>query len=524
LLIPFFLIFACSEDDPNLFEPSITTLPITNITSTTATGGGEVTFDGNLEVTARGIIWSTTTAPTIDLTTRTSNGKGEGTFTSSMGDLSPDTKYFVRAYARNSLATTYGEEEVFQTNSPPIVLATVETTSFSDITSTTASSGGNITFDGNADITERGIVWDIESGPTIDLSTKTSEGAGTGAFSSTMSNLSPSTIFFVRAYATNIAGTAYGNELSFQTESPPVALPTIETLNMSAITSYTARCGGNVESDGNTVILERGIVWDTNTEPTIDLATKTLDSLGIGEGEFISHMSGLEPITKYFVRSYAKNILGTAYGSEQSFQTSELLTDIEGNTYSTVTIGTQVWMVENLKVVKFNDGMEIPLVTDDSWADLTTPAYTWHNHDQVGFEASYGSLYNWYSVESNILCPVGWHVPTISEYDILVDYLGGEDVAGGKLKEIGYTHWKNQLSNEIATNESGFTARGGGFLYVYDGVKFDSFNILGAWLSTTEIDGTDDGVRALYLESNDNVARKLHSGKKNGHSVRCVKD
>ena len=135
-------------------------------------------------------------------------------------------------------------------------------------------------------------------------------------------------------------------------------------------------------------------------------------------------------------------------------ETRTSLTDIDGNDYKTVTIGTQVWMVENLKTTKYNDGTAIPNITDNtSWAALTTGAYC-DNINTPSISTTYGRLYNWYAVDNNAgtkvasnggknVCPTGWHVPSDAEWTTLTTYLGGESVAGGKLKETGTTHWQS---------------------------------------------------------------------------------
>ena len=141
--------------------------------------------------------------------------------------------------------------------------------------------------------------------------------------------------------------------------------------------------------------------------------------------------------------------------------------DIDGNVYHTVTIGTQVWMVENLKTTKYNDGTAIPLVTDSAaWDELTTPGYCWYNNDSATYKNPYGALYNWYAVSTGKLAPTGWHVPTDSEWAVLTTYVGntyygGLDSAGGALKSTDKTYWLSP--NTGATNSSGFSALPGGF-------------------------------------------------------------
>jgi uncharacterized protein (TIGR02145 family) len=141
-------------------------------------------------------------------------------------------------------------------------------------------------------------------------------------------------------------------------------------------------------------------------------------------------------------------------------------TDGEGNDYPTVQIGSQVWMAENLKTTKYSNGSDLPFVP--AWADwenLTSPGYCWYNND-VHYKDSIGSIYNWYTAANANLCPTGWHVPSITEWGILSTHLGGAQVAGGKMKEVGTSRWK--FPNLGATNESGFTANPGNYRH-WDG-------------------------------------------------------
>jgi len=200
------------------------------------------------------------------------------------------------------------------------------------------------------------------------------------------------------------------------------------------------------------------------------------------------------------------------------------LGDIDGNQYNVVTIGTQVWMKENLKTTKYNDGTAIPLVTDNtSWATLSTPAYCWYNNNEASFKNTYGALYNGYVADAEInggknVCPAGWHVPTDDEWTTLTTYLGGESVAGGKLKEIGTTHWQNP--NTGATNESGFTALAGGTRYIVG--MFDIVGIYGYWWSSTETSATNAYYRNM-LYNYSYVYRDSYN-KRYGYSIRCLRN
>ena len=156
----------------------------------------------------------------------------------------------------------------------------------------------------------------------------------------------------------------------------------------------------------------------------------------------------------YYVGAYATNSIGTAYGNEISFVTifpnCGAITDVDGNIYVTVTIGSQCWLQENLKTTKYNDMTDIPFVTGDSeWEALTTAGYCWYDNNAADYKSAYGSLYNWYSVSVTTnggknVCPTGWHVPVDAEWTVLANYLGGADVGGGKLMEAGTSHWVSQ--------------------------------------------------------------------------------
>jgi len=204
---------------------------------------------------------------------------------------------------------------------------------------------------------------------------------------------------------------------------------------------------------------------------------------------------------------------------EKKEDPSGTMTDGDGNVYTSVTIGTQVWLVENLKTTKYNDGTDIPLVTDDvEWVNLNTPGYCWYDNDAATYKNPYGALYNWYAVNTGKLCPTGWHVPTDAEWTILTTYLGGTSVAGGKLKELGTTHWTTP--NTGSTNETGFTALPGGLREV-DGLFFYCGNE-GFWWNSPEYMVTDALYYTMYF--NYNFVYSSNFNKRYGLSVRCLKN
>ena len=297
-------------------------------------------------------------------------------------------------------------------------------------------------------------------------------------------------------------------------EKKPVP-PSITTASVSEITYLTATSGGNITDDGRAEVTARGVCWSTSHEPTI--ADSKTDN-GSGTGYFTSELDDLIPGTVYYVRAYAVNSAGTSYGNEITF-TSGQLTDVDGNTYNVVTIGDQVWMKENLKVTKYKDATDIPLVTDgDTWFQTDDPGYSWYENDEATYAETYGAMYNWYTVSTGKLCPEGWHVPTDEEWTTLTDYLGGEGVAGGKLKEAGTSHWESP--NTDATNETGFTALPGG--YRSNGGQFYALESQGNWWTSSEDDNVY--VWGRRMDHSDAIVDRGHSNKNFGKSVRCIKD
>ncbi len=206
-------------------------------------------------------------------------------------------------------------------------------------------------------------------------------------------------------------------------------------------------------------------------------------------------------------------------GKDEETPPPDEVTDGDGNVYNTVTIGNQVWTVENLRTTKLNDGTQIPLVPENSdWNSLQTPGFCWYDNDETQFKNIYGALYNWHTIETGKLCPSGWHVPSVDEWEILHDFQG--DSAASKLKETGNSHWSSQ--NKDATNSSGFTARPGGYRIPDTGYRDEG--TYGYWWTSTldPLNNTRAYAREMNAFSRDGsqlVYNKLH-----GLSVRCLKD
>jgi plastocyanin len=199
--------------------------------------------------------------------------------------------------------------------SDTVTLPELSTTAVTGVTFTTATSGGIITSDGNASVTARGVCWSATPNPTI-IDSKTSDGTGTGQFVSNITGISAGNLYHVRAYATNSAGTAYGDDISFSTSALSIA--SLSTSAVTSITTTTAITGGSITDDGGSDVTARGVCWSTSTGPTTG---GTHTSNGTGKGSFVSNLPGLTGATLYYVRAYATNSTGTAYGNELSFTT-----------------------------------------------------------------------------------------------------------------------------------------------------------------------------------------------------------
>ncbi|MBX9886530.1 MAG: DUF1566 domain-containing protein [Flavobacteriaceae bacterium] len=310
--------------DVKSFTTTSSTTPIVSTTSNTsfisqtaAVSGGNVTSESGASVTARGVCWSNqTTTPTIT-NSKTLNGSGMGSFASSLSGLSPNTTYYIRAYATNNIGTAYGQTAAFTTAAATAPNG-VTTSTISSITQTTAIGGGAISSDGGATITSRGVCWSNTTiSPTI-TNSKTIDGTGVNSFTSSLASLSPGTTYYVRAYATNSVGTAYGAYTTFTTVA--VTLPIVSaTTSISVIAQNTASGGGTISSDGGSTVTSRGVCFSSTTSnPTIYSSTT---NNGSGIGSFTSSITGLSENTTYYVRAYATNSVGTAYGSVVSFKT-----------------------------------------------------------------------------------------------------------------------------------------------------------------------------------------------------------
>ncbi|MDI6400975.1 fibrobacter succinogenes major paralogous domain-containing protein [Balneolaceae bacterium ANBcel3] len=303
-------------------------------------------------------------------------------------------------------------------------------------------------------------------------------------------------------------------------------LPELNTLPADEISGNSALSGGRIANDGGSPVTSRGIFWSTEPNPTIQRHDgRTID--GGGDGEFSSELDRLAPETTYYVRAYAINKAGIAYGNEITFESAfsyfipgNGLTDLEGNEYKTVIIGEQEWMAENLRTGRYRNGEFFPNIADpDGWgrlAELEFGSWAYYDNDE-SYHETLGKLYNWYAVnDERGLCPPGWRVPSNDDWSELTSYLG--ENAGGKMKSTETEYWRQP--NEGATNESGFNGLPGGYRTA-DGY-YGGKGSYGFWWTSTEFDEETAWERWLFNEHR-NVFR-YGNPKVLGYSVRCIKN
>jgi len=394
-------------------------------------------------------------------------------------------------------------------------LPTVRVDSVGSISLTSAKVYGAILAEGKSAVLAVGIAWGLNPEPTVFDNNIPSSGFGVGRFNKDLTGLAPGITYYVRVYATNAVGTAYSPQKSFIT-SPPT-LPVLTTNAVSDVSESTASSGGSITFQGSSDVTERGLCWSTSPNPTITGGGKVV--AGNGTGVFSAPIAGLNLATKYYIRAYATNSEGTGYGNELNFTTLNiLLTDIDGNAYNPVIIGTQIWMKTNLKTTRYRDGSTIPTGLDEFAWEATTSGATAIYDNNATNNATYGKLYNFYAVaDPRGLCPTGWHVPSDAEWTTLENFLGGASIAGGKLKAVS-SLWTSP--NTGPTDESGFSALPGGFRNSLGSNV--AIGDVGGWWSSTEFSAGDAWARGLnYLYGG---SLRESGNKQNGFSVRCLRD
>ena len=346
--------------------PSVTTVEVKDVTATSAIVKGNVTDDGGTDIIERGVCWGTNANPITSGHHQAASGTTTGLFSVSITGLTSNTTYHVRAYAKNSRGTSYGQDLSFTTTEG---LSTVTTANVTNITATSAKGGGTVTDQGASAVTERGICWSTSHNPTVSDSHANS-GTGVGTFTVNMTGLTPNETYYVRAYAKNQQGTAYGSEVSFKALE---GLPVVTTSNITDITATTAKGGGNVTDQGGSAVTERGVCWSADPNPTIIDSHANSSS---GTGSFTLNITGLMPGTKYYVCAYAINTQGTAYGEQKEFTTKANKPTVTTATLTDITPTTATGGGE---------------VTDNGGAEVTERGVCWSTSHSPTISSSHAA-------------------------------------------------------------------------------------------------------------------------------------
>jgi len=496
---------------------NISTESASDITFTSFNISGNIIDQGNSSVSQHGHCWSLTTNPTI-ADNKTAFGTGSaGVFSSSISSLEQNTTYYVKSYATNSAGTSYGDEVAVQTLAPS--LANVTTGSASDISFTSFNVSGNILDLGNTSVTEHGHCWSTSQNPTTSNG-KTTYGEGTvGNFLSTVSGLQQNTTYYIKSYATNSAGISYGDEVVVQTLTP--TLPTVTTSLVTNIDGSTVTCGGDVTYDGGTAVTAKGVCWSTSQNPTI-LNNHTTD--GSGEGEFISNLIGLNTNTTYFIRAYSTNSIGTQYGTQATFTTSEFvitsglvaywhfdnqdasdyLDNSNGNVFGcspstdspnssgqsmqfVATEGNYIQGAQNpvYGFSKISMSTWVKTSQGQFWIFRASQTTSGHSLYIQNNKVYYGSNAFFSTDISSLLLDGQWHMLSVTHQSSDGSYASKLYIDG---EMISSAQWG---VNEYVVGSSGFTIGSNNAGYYYNG-KLDNFRIYNRVLTGTEIQAIYD--------------------------------
>lgn len=516
------IIIQSCEDKPVL--PSVTTTIATEISATSAVSGGNITDDGGAQIITGGVCWNTSENLTTE-GSRTIEGGKLSSFSSNISQLTPNTTYYVRAYAINSVGTGYGKSLSFKTLGDKPSLSNLNASKIT-INSTTLNGSVNAIFLPTTVTFEYGLT--SSYGNTVTNAQNPVTGNSNVNVTADITGLAPGTTYHFRIKTENSLGITYSSDMTFTTlgKIPSVTSKAVTNLQMTQ-----ARINGVVNPNylPTTVLFE----WGTTTSfgNTIDLTQNPID--GNSSVNVFTDLSGLSPMTTYYFRIKATNELGTSFGEILTFKTFAAI-DADGNGYYSVQIGSQTWLTENLKTTKFLNG-DIIGTTIPATKDVlseSAPNYQWAPNGIESNVDIYGRLYSWYAViDIRHLCPTGWSIPTDTEWTILTDFLtnngygidgSGNDIAKSMAAKTGWnpSEAMSIISNDPGNNSSGFTALPAG--YRFGGDRFTTLGYVCTWWTSSEQLASTALYRELYNSvSFINIGITVKSA--SACSIRCIK-
>lgn len=487
--------------------PTVTTPTSASVSTSSVILGGTISSDGGAVITARGTCYGTSPSPVTNCVA--ASGTSTGVFTQSRTGLSLATVYYYRAYATNSVGTTYSADGTFTTLA---MAPTVTSPTATAVSTTSATLGGTITSDGGAVITARGTCYGTSVNPTTNCVAVS--GTSTGTFTQVRSGFSTSNTYHYRAYATNSIGTSYSADATFTTLAYTV--PTVTSPTATNAYGSGATLGGTITSDGGGGILERGTCWGTSFETL----TNCMPASGTSTGAFTHVQTGFDYSSTVYYRAYARNAAGTAYSIATTFNTpafvcgTEIIT-YDGFNYNTLTRGSQCWMGENLRAGTMlasastfptNNGVVQKWCFDTSAANCTADGALYSWDEAMGYSTTAGA---------QGICPTGWHIPTDTEFKTLE---------------------MNQGMTQGAADSTGFRGTDQGTRFKVGGSSNMAFQLAGdrrtandyygrgsnAYIWTSTQSGSNAYARGLYTTFS--TVDRFVDSKNFGFTVRCLKD
>lgn len=378
-----------------------------------------------------------------------------------------------------------------------------------------------ILYDGGTDITTCGFCWNT-TGYASDDHTCAETGQVNGKLMFKPDTLRENTRYYIWAFAGNNKAVGFGSSTPFRTKA--IRVPYVATYPAAMLTHNTVKINACLYEDNSFSTIERGICWSTSPNPSLEDSERKADVTSMPSYTVV--ISGLNPSTVYFFRAYATNSAGTGYGEIVSYRTLDgSVTDYDGFEYSTVRLGNQEWMASNLRTTSFSNGERIPKTGTETKniEDELNPVYQWpyqYHEEHPELLEDDGRLYTWYAVnDSRKLCPEGWHIPSLDEWNEMLHHIGGDNPKTTDLRRFSYT--TDPLNPDVT--EGSFRAQLAGFRNA-SGLFQSGFNYGTYWWSSTTGASNENGFAVFCSPSENDPASIREKSKKDGYSVRCIKD